>query len=253
VKGNSGQGVGPLTSSSSFNILLASSQHLINGYNCGSPGYLYVYSTTSGWRQLSNTFQAGNKDYFSSVSMSANGKFMIAASVRGQKSWNCGPIYDEGSSIESGLIYGSSNYGLNWKRIGPKISNTWAGGDFISVACNYDCSVIVAAAENDNGRYLMLSTNFGSDWSIDDTTSRSNKIVGTRSTSNIFYTFENNVGYSISVNKSLTFSDQSSDLVVICSNEGGYGCCSLCILTPCTMTFSNDVTFIGITTITFSL
>ena len=43
-----------------------------------------------------------------------------------------------------------------------------------------------------------------------------------------------------------TIKMQATTLSVTCATNGGSNCCSLCVSTPCTMTFSMNVTFIGI-------
>ena len=192
-----GESIGPITSSSNMDSFLVATSHTFVDYNCGGPGYLYLSSFGSSWSRLTNIFQAGlNRDYFASVSMSSDGKVMIASSIRGKKVWNCNSIYDVGSALETGHIYGSSNYGKDWKRIDPNWE-FWTGGDYKSVSCNDDCSVIMATAESDTQNYLMVSSNFGLDWTIDNTTLRSNKVAGTRSSISSFYSFEYNVAYSV--------------------------------------------------------
>ena len=42
-----------------------------------------------------------------------------------------------------------------------------------------------------------------------------------------------------------TYSPTTDHPVVECKSNGGSGCCSLCNSKPCTMTFSSDVTYIG--------
>ena len=45
---------------------------------------------------------------------------------------------------------------------------------------------------------------------------------------------------------SLSLSNNSSELVVTCSSDGGYDCnCNKCTSSPCTVTFTNDVTYVG--------
>jgi len=40
-------------------------------------------------------------------------------------------------------------------------------------------------------------------------------------------------------------------LDVICSNQGGFRCCDLCTSSPCNMSFTTGVTYIGISSIVF--
>ena len=45
-----------------------------------------------------------------------------------------------------------------------------------------------------------------------------------------------------------TYSPTTDHPVVECKTNDGSGCCSLCNSQPCTMTFSSDVTYIGMNT-----